>query len=249
LCPSTPGRYLLELDLVQETVAWFEELTVQLPCRIVRGIVPDYDFHTAWAQADLEKDFWSISGPGSFEEFRAIAEHKMQILLARGLSPTSRILDVGCATGSLPTVLVDYLEPEGRYFGTDIVQKAIDFCRERYPQPNFEFAVNEPTGIPIRDETFDFITLFSVFTHMLPEDIEKLTASLAQFLAPGGQLVADAFVSDQIRGYRGSHTKADIEEAVLVRAFNRSGFEIASREHLNTEGDVRRVLFTLTRAG
>jgi SAM-dependent methyltransferase len=157
--------------------------------------------------------------------------------------------EVNCEVLSPSTPGRYVLEPEGHYFGTDIAQKAIDFCRERYPQPNFEFAVNEPTGIPIRDETFDFITLFSVLTHMLPEDIEKLTASLAQVLAPGGQLVADAFVSDQIRGYRGSHTKSDIEEAVLVRAFHRSGLEIASREHLNTEGDVRRVLFTLNRAG
>ena len=97
-------------------------------------------YPSAYRKADLERDYWSIVGPASAEEFRALGEGKRELLIERGLLPTSRLLDVGCGTGQLTAAVEDYLSPAGVYVGTDIAAEAVEFCRRRFTRPNFRFA-------------------------------------------------------------------------------------------------------------
>ena len=92
---------------------------------------------------------------------------------------------------------MEYLSPQGLYYGTDIAQEAVDFCRKTYCRPNFVFAQNELTRVPIEGISFDFIYFGSVFTHVYPEEIRALLLEVARLLAPMGQIIADLFVDPE----------------------------------------------------
>jgi SAM-dependent methyltransferase len=200
--PNTPGAYALELDLVHGNEAWFRQHGSETTRReiTVGGMRPDQqpeiDYEQVYAAADLTKDYWLVSGPASAEEFRHIGLVKRQIIEGVGLRPDSRVLDVGCGTGSLTGALADFLGSEGLYYGTDLSEIAVQFCREKYARPNFFFTKNGMTTVPIEDQRFDFIVFFSVFTHTYPAETRELLAEATRLLNDGGSIIADVFESD-----------------------------------------------------
>src|SRR5260221_14539559 len=104
------------------------------------------------------------------------------MLVNLGLTSASSVLDVGCGTGSLTQALFDYLGPQGLYYGTDIGAEAVAFCEKNYRRPNFHFLRNETTRIPIDGKQFDIIVLFSVFTHLYPQEIRAMLEDLRRLL-------------------------------------------------------------------
>ena len=89
--------------------------------------------------------------------------------------------------------------------------ESIAWCREnitpRYP--NFHFQVADiynksynPGGsqraseyrFPYEDESFDFVFLASVFTHLLPADMENYIAQTSRVLKSGGRCVISYFL-------------------------------------------------------
>lgn len=123
------------------------------------------------------------------------------------LQPTSSILDIGCGSGRMARHFADYLEPPGRYVGMDIQRPFIEWCNENLTPFNgaFEFYHQDifnggynPTGktkaseyrFPFEDGSFDAIILYSVFTHLLPEDADNYRREIARLLKPGGRCYA-----------------------------------------------------------
>jgi SAM-dependent methyltransferase len=103
--------------------------------------------------------------------------------------------------------LIDYLGPTGRYDGFDIAGRAVEWCRREITprHPNFRFfhadvfnAFYQPTGrtrsrcwrFPFPSSSFDFVFLTSVFTHMLPADLENYLAEVSRVLCVGGRCFA-----------------------------------------------------------
>jgi SAM-dependent methyltransferase len=128
-------------------------------------------------------------GPSTYRDFEQNAEEflRLYIDLCR-LKPHERVLDVGCGIGWKTIFLTKYLSAQGAYEGVDIVQTGIDWCSRRISRtyPNFHFQFIDvynihynPRGkqrasdyrFPFAEGSFDFVTLGSVFTHMLPRDI------------------------------------------------------------------------------
>lgn len=119
-----------------------------------------------------------------------------------GLSPDDSVLDVGCGVGRMAIPLTRFLSTKGQYRGFDVVKPGIDWCRERITSryPNFQFEAIDiynktynPTGkltasifdFPYQDQQFDLIFLTSVFTHMLPRDLEHYLNEIVRVLKPG----------------------------------------------------------------
>ena len=116
-----------------------------------------------------------------------------------GLKQSDRVLDVGCGIGRMAVPLTKYLNKQGSYEGFDIIPKAIDWCRRKITPkyPNFYFQLADiynkrynPRGkyisseykFPYEDRSFDFVFLTSVFTHMLPQDVENYLSEINRVL-------------------------------------------------------------------
>jgi SAM-dependent methyltransferase len=128
-----------------------------------------------------------------------------------GLQANGRVLDVGCGSGRMALPLTSYLSAEGRYEGFDISREAIGWCAENITPrfPNFHFQVSDVlnpsynTGakhrpadyiFPYEDGFFDLVFLCSVFTHMLPRDMEPYLAQISRVLKPGGSCLITFFL-------------------------------------------------------
>lgn len=128
-----------------------------------------------------------------------------------GLKPNARVLDVGCGIGRIAAALTGYLNTPGSYEGLDLIPEAIEWCKRRitskYPNFHFQFAnvVNKdynPNGtvnaaqltFPYDDSSFDFVFLGSVFTHMLPAEIERYLFEIARVLKEDGKALVTYFL-------------------------------------------------------
>jgi|HubBroStandDraft_5_1064220.scaffolds.fasta_scaffold08296_4 SAM-dependent methyltransferase len=132
-----------------------------------------------------------------------------------GLQPNHRVLDIGCGIGRMAVGLTGYLSKQGSYEGLDIVPSGIRWCQNnitpRYPQFHFQVAdiynkQYNPTGryqaadyrFPFPDGEFDLIYLSSVYTHLLPRDLDHYVAEVARMLKPGGKNLATYFLLDDV---------------------------------------------------
>jgi SAM-dependent methyltransferase len=130
------------------------------------------------------------------------------------LSPSSRILEVGCGCGRLARAFACHLDPMGSYDGFDVADALVDWCKEHLEPllPNFRFSLadirapgHNPTGavaastyrFPFPANIFDLAVVSSVFTHMLPEEIENYFAQLARVLKPDGRCFITALLFDE----------------------------------------------------
>lgn len=129
-----------------------------------------------------------------------------------GLKPTDKVLDVGCGMGRAALPMVDFLDAKsgGSYDGFDIVWKGIEWCQHKYKKyANFKFVHADvynlhynPQGknqssqyrFPYEDESFDFVLLTSVFTHMMPADVENYLKEISRVMKKGGTCFITFFV-------------------------------------------------------
>jgi len=128
------------------------------------------------------------------------------------LSPNSMVLDVGSGCGRIALPLTGYITT-GNYEGFDIEKPLVDWCQANITSkhPNFRFQHADiyngrynPHGkiqsfefqFPYQDDYFDIVNLSSVFTHMLPADIEHYFSEVYRVLKTGGVLSATYFIVD-----------------------------------------------------
>lgn len=126
----------------------------------------------------------------------------------------SSVLDIGCGIGRMAIPFTHYLSPKGRYEGFDIVKIGIDWCTKNISSrfPNFTFKLiplkndlyrldtNEKAAelqFPYEDNRFDLIFLTSVFTHMLPSDVENYISEIQRVLIKDKKCFATFFIIEE----------------------------------------------------
>jgi SAM-dependent methyltransferase len=141
-------------------------------------------------------------------------EFKNYFIELANLQPSYRVLDVGCGIGRMAIPLTNYLSKEGEYWGFDIVKKGIEWCQSRISPKfsNFHFQHSDvynkhynPNGkvqaqnfqFPFDDESFDFVFLTSVFTHMLPSDLENYLSEISRVLKTEGKCLITFFILNE----------------------------------------------------
>ena len=164
-----------------------------------------------------------------------------------GLSAEHTVLDIGCGCGRVARHVLELLRPPGRYLGADVDSRAIAWCQRwlapRHPQALFVEidafnSIYNPGSpkpaseyrFPFADASVDRIALSSVFTHMLPADVEAYLGEIARMLAPSGCAYAGVFLTspDRLAG----------EAGPLVRRkfpFDRGGHSVTSEKYPDLE--------------
>jgi SAM-dependent methyltransferase len=129
--------------------------------------------------------------------------------------------------------LTTFLSADGSYDGFDIVPHGIAWCSRRITRrfPQFRFRLvpvrnrdYNPRGeataatfrFPYPDDTFDFVFLTSVFTHMVASEVENYMREIARVLKPGGTSFITWFLlNDESRSLlAGGHSSLHFQHAV-----------------------------------
>lgn len=211
-----------------ERTSWRQALKSFVPQPIRRAVASSR--LTRLSQQEVYREF----GPQYLGFFRELA----------GLRPTDQVLDVGCGFARIAQGLTGYLRDGGSFDGFDVLEGEIEWCRRNVTRKHahFRFQVADlynkfynPAGtqqaadfrFPYDDAAFDFVYLISVFSHMLPGDMDHYLSEIARVLRPGGRcfityylLNADAYARGaaehfpfQADGYR-AHNQNTAEWAV-----------------------------------
>jgi len=147
-------------------------------------------------------------GDGNFIE---IGDGMIAGLISMGyLKPNYRILDVGCGLGRLARPLTKFLDHSGEYYGFDIAKDSIEWCESHYSvYENFHFLWADlhskfynPDGklgassheFPYQNDFFDFVMLTSVFTHLMPADVDNYLSEIARVLKSNCRCYATYFL-------------------------------------------------------
>jgi len=144
-------------------------------------------------------------------DFNLIGKHFASLFLDLNLvNKDSVVLDIGCNVGRIAIPLTQILT-SGYYYGFDVVKNAIDLCQQTITPKfdNFEFEYLDvqndnynPNGsldaktikFPYVDNTFDFVFLVSVFTHMHKAEIENYTKEIKRVLKKKGKAFITYFI-------------------------------------------------------
>lgn len=131
-----------------------------------------------------------------------------EILNLLPLHPDANVLDYGCGLGRIAIPFSLYLK-NGSYCGIDTNLASLEHCMSAFSGDNrFEFRhldlyskMYNETGQGFSlleskefEQRFDVSFLFSVFTHILPENIDALLRFIFNALKPGGEMLATFFL-------------------------------------------------------
>lgn len=124
------------------------------------------------------------------------------------LKPSDTVLDIGSGIGRIALPLTHFLQAP--YEGFDAVQTGVDWCTANITsrRPHFRFQYfplhndlyNQSSLkasqfiFPYTQHEFDFACAISVFTHMLPDEIENYFSQMERVLKPGATAVCTFFI-------------------------------------------------------
>jgi SAM-dependent methyltransferase len=182
-------------------------------------------------------------------DFVSIGDEFLSHLVALcQLKPDDRVLDVGCGSGRLARPLAGFLSIDGAYAGLDASADGIAWCTRRYRHlPHFRFVHADvrherfnPSGaeeavgyhFPFDDDSFDVAALISVLTHLTEEETLHYFGQVRRVLAPGGRVLATAYVAPP-EGAAAPPHGTTVEEEWLLETLRAAGLDLFDL-HLGT---------------
>jgi SAM-dependent methyltransferase len=129
--------------------------------------------------------------------------------------PELRVLEIGCGAGRLPIGLLGSDVAVDEYWGVDVREDVVRWCQRHITarNPSFHFvhvdaqnARYDPDGraigndfrLPVESGSFDVIYLYSVFSHMLSDDVRAYLSEFDRLLGPDGRVFFTGFVEDNV---------------------------------------------------
>jgi len=129
------------------------------------------------------------------------------------IKPNDAILDIGSGIGRIAVPLTKVLDKKGRYEGFDIVDVGVNWCKNKISSryPNFNFLLVELENdlytskgkdastfkFPYQSASFNSSILTSVFTHMVPNEVDNYLTEINRVLVKGGYCFATFFILNE----------------------------------------------------
>lgn len=161
------------------------------------------------------------------------------------LSPTQRVLEIGCGTG---TTALHLAASTGHMLATDVSAEMIAIAREKLaaaPQPKLEFAVADADATAFGQASYDVVLAFNLL-HLV-SDLDATLDSVMRALEPGGLFISktaclgdmNVFIRKLFVPIMRLLGKAPpvicFDEPTLQAAITRHGFELVAVEHHGSE--------------
>lgn len=182
-------------------------------------------------------------GAETLENFYVVGDAWAQ-LLSHYIRPGSHVLDVGCGCGRTARLLTCNPHVE-RFTGLDVVAPYIEWCNRFFGElhgDRFAFrhldvrsARYNPEGrlnrgcmsFPVGEDEVDLVYAASLFTHMLPDDLEHYAGEMRRVLVPGGLCLASIH-DEPVEGepFSGDEHRADYAPAHFLARMRRNGFGV-----------------------
>ena len=224
--PAAVGDFTVTWDLdAGAPIREIEAISLPVPVTFPRS--KDIDYHHVYQSADLaENSWWVVGAYHSREEFLRSSLARRDMLVDEGLTPDSRVLDIGCGTGQMAMALEDYLTDRGAFYGTDIGREGIEYCKHHYKRPNFKFETGGMTTVPFAttDGPFDMAIFFSVFTHTFVDESMLLLAEAKRLLGPKGVVIGDFITSELVERGAGNRGQMWVNRDHFLRLAGELGF-------------------------
>lgn len=170
-------------------------------------------------------------GGGEPEAWYGIGKRQYHFLVSRGLTHSSRFVDVACGSLRLGQYLIPMLD-EGHYFGLEgeesLVQAGIahELLFDVAKVKKAKFAFNYDFDLSACDG-YDFAIAQSLFTHLTQEDILKCFMAMRGVAKPGSQFFFTFFEGGESKNPDGcSHANRNWFYAfpTLQRLAEQAGF-------------------------
>jgi SAM-dependent methyltransferase len=129
----------------------------------------------------------------------------------------SRIVEIGSGVGRSVVALRDFSDEggekfHGSYHGFDIDPEMVRWCQEHFPADNFRFTlldmhstIYNPRGslgnrphLDVADNSVDLVYSFSLFTHLLEEEVRHYISESFRILRPCGVMSMTFFCLDDL---------------------------------------------------
>jgi len=141
----------------------------------------------------------------------------------------NKILDVGCGTGSMFSLLRNY----GSVWGIDASSTAVSYARRRGIANAVSQAFAEK--MPFPNNYFDIVVCFDVLYHQWIGDEGAVVREMKRVLKPGGILILKEPAYDWLRSQHDKifWTKRRFSKKKLVRVLRNAGFVILKSSYVS----------------
>lgn len=179
----------MDLKITDQVVAGFRDKDSKVPA--YRKLYEEMPFIDAYAKhTDMRMAIEPKGAIGRVDEWEGHGTLQLDFLKSQGLSPASRLLDIGCGPGRLARRVCPYLDV-GNYLGVDIsdacIKYAINLALDEGWSSRAPLFVNGSVErLESIDGMVDFAWAHSVFTHLPPQEIDVWVRRLTRLLKLGG---------------------------------------------------------------
>ena len=180
----------------------------------------------------------------SIAEFEVIGSDAVRLLReVTQMESSHSILDIGCGCGRTAFPLLAFLNPSTKYYGGDVDRAMVKWCTKNittshpnsaffhieaynsFYNPDFKNSASAYT-FPIPEASINRVIMVSVFTHMLPDDIQNYLREIARMLMPDGIALISFFITNpqRLEGPQGSVIRSKFP-------FDKGAWRVASEKY------------------